>query len=197
MSFGEYLCLQVGSGLSGQLNNSYALYNASLVDGCLQLPSPGCNRTIAFWLLVPDTFHHNILSTVRRHGNRNTTANVGNSGIVVAVTGDLLLVGVAGNQNTYYQIIPFSRANVGNWNHIAITYRGTTDFAVYFNFTSSNLEINDIPYSRVSAEPFMGTGILNGLGRRNETGFGTIDEVLVFPDVLSPEQIAQLNQTSN
>ena len=191
MSFSKYLSLQVGSGLSGMPSNSYALYNTSLVDACLQLPTPGCNRTIAFWLLVPQVSNNYAFSTVKTQGTHNTTANAGNSGIIVNA-GNLLLVGVSGNQNIFYQIIPSSRANVGNWNHIAITYRGTTDFAVYVNFTSSNLEIHTEPLSGVSAEPYMGSGILEGA-----TGFGAIDELMVFPDALTASQIAQLNPNSN
>ena len=190
------MSLQVGSGLSGQPNNSYALYNASLVDDCLQLPSAGCNRTIAFGWQVPFGFNHQAFSTVRRRGTNNTADNVGNSGILITTSQNVLLVLLYGNQSMAHLIAPFTALNPGTWNHIAFSYRGTTDFAIYLDFSSTSLQLHDFSLSRVSAEPFMASGILEG-SRDPVTGFDAIDELMVFPDALTASQIAQLNPNSN
>ena len=96
--------MQVGSGLSGQPTNSYALYNASLVDDCLQLPSAGCNRTIAFWSLTPNRLNSWAFSTIRKSGTENPEDIIGNSGVVISAAGTLLLITVWG-QNSWHLII--------------------------------------------------------------------------------------------
>ena len=190
------MSLQVGSGLNGP-NNSYALYNTSLVDGCLQLPSPGCNRTIAFWCQVPGNVRRFLLTTTRIVGRTNPASIMGNSGILMFNVGrTLVAILYGGNASHEYitslELIP----DRPHWIHFAITYRGATDGVVYVNFEAVSFNTRTFPLSQVSAEPFMGSGISEG-STGNVTGFGTIDELLIFPDVLSPDQIAQLNQTSD
>ena len=196
MSFSKYLSLQVGSGLNGQERNSYALYNASLVDDPLQASSPGCNRTIAFWFLVPSSSGSTeAFTTIGQLGTSNPADTIGNSGIRVAHINRLTIICLYDKENIRHHY-GADLLTEGAWTHIAFSYSGTTDFAYYINFTRVNPEFATLSFSKVTAEPFMGSGILNGASN-NVTGFGVIDELLVFPDVLSPSQIAKLNQTVN
>ena len=128
-------------------------------------------------------------------GTSNPVDTIGNSGIWVAHINRLAVICLYDKQDIrhHYGVALLTK---GAWTHIAFSYRGTTDCAVYINFTRVNQEFATLSLSQVTAEPFMGGGILN-VTSYNVTGFFAIDEVLVFPDVLLPSQIAKLNQTVN
>ena len=201
MSLSKYLYLQVGSGLSGIPSNSYVLYDARLVDDCLQVHSPGCKRTIAFWVKVSNrTSKVYVLSTVRTVDDRNVPNNVGNSGVVFYTLKREMFVDLYINGVVHVLEYSTNFLNPGSWYHIAFAYSGDTNFRGYINFEwkLNNRALFSRP--KLTAEPFLSSGYLENQtqgSRVKLTGFGTIDELLVFPDLLSAPQIAQLNQTSD
>ena len=72
-----FFSFKVGSGLNGTLQDSYVLYDLSLVDRCLYALSPGCKFTVTFWFQLPAEPRTELLSTFKRNVDHNTGISFG------------------------------------------------------------------------------------------------------------------------
>lgn len=170
--------------MNGTLPNSHVEYDSSLIDGCL-MDFTGCSGTIAFWAQVPDR-DVTILSTVK-------TFPV-NSGIsfswsfitfeIISITGSTIHF-----SSSSVEFVPFE------WYHVAFAYHHNgraTEVALYINSVDSLLVYSFQREDPYSSEAFMASG----RGQSGVTGFGLIDELLVFPEYLTGPQIRQLMEIS-
>ena len=100
--------------------------------------------------------------------------------------------GLSGFRVTATSLVP------NTWYHIAFAYQntlGTPSYEIYINFEAVPVTINIMPSeTEFAINRFMGSGYTAGFGL---TGFGIIDELLVFPKYLSASEIAQLEDSSN
>ena len=130
----------MGSALESRTENSYILYNNSLVDECLYIPSLGCSRTITFWLNHNNGHHNVLLTTVALHPF--------NTGIDVELTdNDLFRFVIALPNITYlYRTRVPSLRPQGVWHHIAIAYKmegAIPQVGLYVNFADAHLDYLD------------------------------------------------------
>ena len=189
---------QVGSGLNGTLKDSYVAYNLSLIDRCLYSLSPGCKFTITFWFQLPAEPHTDLLSTFKRNVDYNTGIVFGfnrdrNGDIFVGIT-------ITTTQPAQAGIRATGMMYPGIWHHIAFAYHNTTHFALYIDFvkreTSHFNDVFEPGYTPVPVpEAHMSSGYQSP-PHHEYSGFGILDELTVFSEVLSAPQIMQL-QISN
>ena len=177
--------LQIGGGLNGSLEESYVEYNTSLVSDCLQDPSPGCSLTIALWAYIPERTVC-LFSTVETNRNGGFYS--------VSAGGGIYMYWNTGLNASFI----YARSVLNEWTHIAFAYQntlGTPEFELYINFETNSVAnySNAVP-TEFLPEAFMGSGNVETFG---VTGFGVIDELLVFPEYLSASQIAQLKDNSD
>ena len=166
--------------MNGSLPDSYVEYDSSLIDSCL-IDFTGCNGTIAFWAHIPEESVA-FLSTIK-----TLSVNSGfsfswdkNSGIILYSFGASTFHMIVGGQD----VVPFE------WYHIAFAFehneRGTP-VALYINSVHSLQAHSLVLGGPYASETFMATGF----GPSGVTGFGIIDELLVFPEYLTGPQIRQ------
>ena len=151
----------------------------------MQNPSPGCSLTIALWAQLPARTIL-LLSTAEQYSF--------NSGFSMSFSDKLKIESYIAS--TY---ISHSGPSLEptEWTHFAFTYRvntmGALHVALYINFETVNAEVSYFPAeNKFVPKPFMGSGISEG----QASGYGVIDELLIFPEYLSASQIAQMKYST-
>ena len=88
------------------------------------------------------------------------------------------------------------------WHHVAVTYHSSTQWALYVDFVdaASNhfVDVWNPLYDPLRTEAYMATGFRLPPGFSGGTGrtrFGILDELVVFPEYLSADQIMQLQNS--
>ena len=162
---------------------SRVFYDVNLVDDCLYNITSGCARTIAFWFYAPDSFSVPFSTADPSYRMR--------SGLNILKLTDTMGAFLSFG-SVFYRAASLPIV-IGEWHHVVVAYRrtgDTADFALYVNFSSENPETSGIngTQQEVGSERYMGSG-------SERYYFGKLDDLLIFPDFLSPSQIAQLNQT--
>ena len=201
---------QVGSGLDGSLQDSYVEYDLSLIPRCIYALTSDCKFTIAFWAKMPAEASATLLETF--HITSDDSTGVGFSvGIHKNLLGVIDGIRIGATATTNATTVPeqlgiFSeRLDPDVWHHIALSYHNSTHWALYVDFVdaASNhfVELLEAEfYPPLITEAHMSSGFRIPPGfevpRPEHTGFGILDELVVFPEYLSADQIMQL-QTSD
>ena len=169
-------------------------YESSLVDECLCGPWHGCSRSIGLWFKpVVHLIYSVLLTTVGRYGD--------DRGFMLYVSSDSFM------SFCYYTNSPSTSdpdesidlyrcckavlvPSIG-YQHVMIVYNGKSDVKMYLNFTEVNLAcINRL-------QSFQRRGVVtrymaSGKDPTCITGFGYIDELIVFRYALTVSQIGEL-----
>ena len=172
-------------------------YDLSLIDSCLYAVSPGCKFTISFWAKIPAEPRATLLSTFKTSNDDNTGVSFGagvdrNGGLFDSIHFGITLT-------TFTEQLGISPRGVmypNVWYHIAFAYHNTTDFALYIDFVNGdNYHFVDVLDETWRPGPFTEAYMASGFKsppRGSYTGFGILDELTVFSEVLSSSQIMQL-----
>ena len=80
-----------------------------------------------------------------------------------------------------------------DYQHLALVYNGKSDIRMYIDFTEVEMVCGQLKMDPqpIGAPRYMSSGITPA---GTTTGFGSIDELLVFPDALPSSQIRELQQ---
>ena len=186
----SFYSFQVGSGLNGTLFGSYVEYNASLVDRCVYYLSPGCNFTITFWLKIPTESISSIILLISPNGD--STAGVR---VSMLREGERRAIGFSLASCCEHGIIrSLSVLEFETWYHIAFTSQNTTHLALYIDFVESPISQHFFRRSQeIPPAPFSEAYMASGSSRSGPPfGFNIIDELVMFSEILSPEEIMQL-----
>ena len=162
---------------------SRVFYDVNLVDNCFYNITSGCARTIAFWFYAPQYISVPFSTADPSYRTR--------SGVNIAGLGTTMGAFLSFD-SVFYRAASLPIV-ISEWHHIVVAYHRTgetADFALYVNFSSENpvAPARNGTQEEVVPERFMGSG-------SEQRYFGILDELLIFPEFLSPSQIAQLNQT--
>ena len=204
MDIDMWICIgyffQFDKELNGSLASSYVEYQSSLVDECLHGPWHGCNRSIGLWFKI----EHNVsspsvsvlLTTIERDGDDRGFR------LYVLYWYRLFFCYYTNSPFTAdsdesidrHQCCQVNLVQTIGYQHVMIVYNGKSDLKMYLNFTEVNLDCGH------SIQTFQRHGVVTrymASGRNptsiyNITGFGYIDELIVFPYALTVSQIGEL-----
>ena len=196
---------QDDSGLDGSLPDSYVEYDLSLIDRCLYALTPDCKFTIAFWAKMPAEARADLLTTFKTNLDVNTGVRFGvgtHTNPFGVVDGIRISATATTNATTIPEqlFIGSKRLDPDVGPHIALTYENSTHWALYVNFVNGTnsyfVDLLEAPFFiPLSTEPYMASGF-QVPSRGTYTGFGILDELVVFPEYLSAAQIMQLQNSA-
>ena len=198
---------QIGSGLHGSTPESYVKYDSSLIPRCIYALTADCKFTIAFWAKNPVEAHATLLSTFNVSNDRNTGVEIGvghHNNPFPVIDGIRIGATITTNASAVPAQITISsgRLDPDVWHHIALTYRNRTHSALYVDFVNAidRFTVDTAGGFRpLRTEVYMATGFRIPPGHSGGSGrtrFGILDELVVFPEYLSADQIMQLQNSA-